>query len=162
MFACKHLRSGQRPVASDYNQGVNSEILDILVSLLAPFYSAKLLTSCGLQNSAATLDGVADTLCGKFLDVSTYQTFPASVDAEDFPTLIYSSSGDRPDAGIHSRGIPARSKYSNCLDFHNGDKYITFLAVCCNVCAFLQDVTLNRINLRPCEIDKILRGDLQL
>ena len=105
IFPGEILRPRKGSVASDNDQRVNSELHEIVVGLLASFHRHELLAAGGLQNRSAPLDGVADTFCRKFLEITVDETFVAAIDTHNLPSVVDRRAGHGPDGRIHSRSV---------------------------------------------------------
>ena len=119
VLTCKQLGACKRTVASDDDERVYAELLDIGISLFPAFRRAEFLAPRGLEYGAAALHRVAHAFCRKLLYITGDETFPSPVDAVNLPALVNRCPGDRPDAGVHSRCVSAGGQHSYTVNLHN-------------------------------------------
>ena len=89
----------------------------VVIGSLPSLYCHEVLASCCFQKSTATLDGVADTLGGQFLDFSVNKAFEAPVDTHHLHSVEDGATCHRTDTGIHSWSISSRCQDSYSFDF---------------------------------------------
>ena len=100
--------TGQRTVAADNDERVDSAALQHVIGTLASFGGLELLASRGLQDCAAALDDVRDVLGRELLDLVRDQTFVTTVDTVYLESGEDGGAGDRTDSGVHARSVTSR------------------------------------------------------
>ena len=107
-FLRKDACTGQRAVATDNHQGIDTLFLHVIVCYLPSFGRGKLFTACCFQDSTAQLDDVTYILAFEFFDFTGYQAFVTSIYAFNLKSVVDSRTCYRTDSRIHSRSVAAR------------------------------------------------------
>ena len=106
-------------VAADGNDAIQAQELTGGNSLALAFFGHEFLAASSVEDGAATIDGVGNTLFVQFNDVAGNQTIPATADSVALNAMVQGSTDNSTNTGIHAGGIAAAGENANSLNTHD-------------------------------------------
>ena len=106
-------------VAADGDDAVQSKEFAGGDSLALALLGHEFRAAGGIEDGAATVDGVGHALLVQTDDVAVDQAVPAPADAVALHSVVQCGTYNRADAGVHAGGIAAAGQHADSSNAHN-------------------------------------------